>query len=512
VQSIKPDFKLKAHQFMLPYKTIIKIDPSCGLALYLQICNEFIKRISGGTIVSGQKLPSSRVLSELLGVNRRTVGTAYEELEAQGWIEIKAYKGSFVNSKLPIYNSKSLPKTNPKTAKSKSHFDILHTDLKSSETPREKRSNIKITIDAGYPDIRLAPIAELNRNLSALSKNRRHQNLMNYSDYFDGDDKLRLAIMDNLKSTRSILVDLENIFISRGSLMAFYLIFKALLNKGDQVIVGDVSFKVANRLVEMNQGSLIRVPVDEQGIDVDAIEKVCQKTSVKAVFVMPHHHNPTTVTLTAKRRMQLLMLAEKHRFAIIEDDYDYDFHFERSPILPMASSDTVGSVIYVGSLSKTIVPGLRTGYIVAPKNLVAAISQISRNMDCHGNHALERAIAILYQDGEIKRYHKKSLIIYHKRRNLFCQLLKEQLGEVVQFEVPKGGLAVWVKFDENYPVEQIKERALELGLRLPKSTFKNINGKKINAIRMGFASLEEVEMRVAVGLLKEAVDEVYENV
>ena len=328
---------------------------------------------------------------------------------------------------------------------------------------------------------------------------------MNYSDRFNGDDKLRLAIMDNLKSTRSISVDLENICITRGSLMAFYLIFKALLNKGDKVIVGDVSFKVANRLVEMNQGTLVQVPIDEEGMDVRAIEKICQKTRIKAVFVMPHHHNPTTVTLTAKRRMQLLILAEKYRFAIIEDDYDYEFHFERSPILPMASSDTRGSVVYVGSLSKTIAPGLRTGYIVAPKNLIAAISHLSRNMDCHGNHALERAIAILYQDGEIKRYHKKSLLVYHKRRDLFCQLLKEKLDDIVDFKVPKGGLAVWVEFDERYPIEQIQANALKLGLRLPKSIFKDIKNQKINAIRLGFASLEEAEMREAVELLRNAV-------
>lgn len=487
---------------MLPYKTILQIDTSSELSLYLQICNEFIKRISDGTIVSGQKLPSSRVLSELLEVNRRTVSAAYEELEAQGWIEIRPYKGSFVNSTLPLYSSRNLTKINVKAAKVEGHFDIAKVSLVK---PEQSKSNAKITIDAGYPDIRLAPITELNRNLNALSRSPRHRNLMNYSNSFNGDEKLRLALMENLKSTRSTFVELDNIFVTRGSLMAFYLIFKALLNKKDKVIVGDVSFKVANRLVEMNQGTLVRVPVDGQGMDVDAIEKICKKTSIKAVFVMPHHHNPTTVTLTAKRRMQLLMLAEKYRFAIIEDDYDYDFHFERSPILPMASSDTVGSVIYVGSLSKTIAPGLRTGYIVAPKNLIAAISQISRNMDCHGNHALERAIAILYQDGEIKRYHKKSLVIYHKRRDLFCQLLKEQLGDIVKFEVPKGGLAVWVKFDDQYPVEEIKKRALELGLRLPKSIFENMNGEKINAIRMGFASLEEEEMKEAVGLLKQTI-------
>ena len=490
---------------MLPYKTILQIDPNVDLALYLQICNAFIQRISDGTIVAGQKLPSSRMLSELLSVNRRTVSTAYEELEAQGWIEIKAYKGSFVSTQLPIYQSRSLQKIVHKAAKTKSHFDIPKADASLNPFPERDKSKIKITIDAGYPDIRLAPIKELNRNLSALAKSKRHQKLMNYSDHFNGDERLRKAIVDNLKSTRSIELDMENVFITRGSLMAFYLIFKTLLQPTDKVVIGDVSFKVANRLVKMNYGELVHVPVDEEGINVDAIEKVCQKTPIKAVFVMPHHHNPTTVTLSAKRRMQLLMLAEKYRFAIIEDDYDYDFHFERSPILPMASSDTLGSVIYVGSLSKTIAPGLRTGYILAPKDLIRSISHLSRNMDCHGNHALVRAIAILYEDGAIKRYHKKSLLIYHQRRDLFCQLLKAELGEVVQFDVPKGGLAVWVKFDERYPVEQIKNAAFNLGLQLPKSVFKDLHGKKVNAIRMGFASLEEAEMRAAVDLLGQAI-------
>ena len=155
---------------MLPYKTIIEIDTSSELALYRQICNEFIKRISDGTILSGQKLPSSRVLSELLCVNRRTVGTAYEELEAQGWIEIKPYKGSFVNATLPIYNSKPLSEAKAATAKEISHFELATKSINLDEGNRKQVPKIKTTIDAGYPDIRLAPIAELNRNLNVISK------------------------------------------------------------------------------------------------------------------------------------------------------------------------------------------------------------------------------------------------------------------------------------------------------------------------------------------------------
>lgn len=491
---------------MLPYKTIIIIERECGIPLYLQICNEFIKKISCGEIGSGLKLPGSRKMSELLEVNRRTIISAYEELEAQGWLEVKPNQGCFVSSRLPITQSRALAAGIERDHKAESIFE-LNDKLDFLDHYQSPKSNgSELVIDAGYPDVRLAPMRSLTKNISGIMNGKRSVKLLNYSDSFNGDLLLRKQVIKYLAETRSINVTTDNVMITRGSLMAFSNIFRVLLNAGDNVIVGDVSFKVANDIIRIAGGSLVKVPLDEQGLNVDEVEKACEKQPIRAVFIMPHHHNPTTVSLSAERRMKLLMLAEKYRFAIIEDDYDFDFHYNSSPILPMSSSDRAGSVIYVGSFSKTIAPGLRTGFIVAPANFINDLSRLSRFIDCHGNMAIERAIAMLFEEGEIRRHMKKALKTYHLRRNLFCQLLKDNLGNLVTFQVPEGGLAVWVTFHDDIDLSQLRDTALKNGLLISKSVFSDAEGNKLNAIRMGFASLNEQEIEEAMNLLKISVD------
>lgn len=493
---------------MLPYKTIISIDKECSIPLYLQICNEFIKKISCGEIGSGLKLPGSRKLSELLEVNRRTVISAYDELEAQGWLEVKPNQGCFVSSKLPITQSQPLESGIERDHKAESIFP-LNDKLDFLEYYQPPiSSGLALVIDAGYPDVRLAPMRSLTKNINGIMNGKRSVKLLNYSDSFNGDLFLRSQVVKYLAETRSINVTIDNVMITRGSLMAFSNIFRVLLEPGDNVIVGDVSFKVANDIIRIAGGNLVKVPLDDQGINVDEIEKACKKQSIRAVFIMPHHHNPTTVSLSAERRMKLLMLAEKYRFAIIEDDYDFDFHYSSSSILPMSSSDRAGSVIYVGSLSKTVAPGLRMGFIVAPANFINDLSRLSRFIDCHGNMAMERAIAMLFEEGEIRRHMKKALKTYHFRRDLFCKLLKEKLGDLVTFQVPEGGLAVWVTFDESINLPELRGAALEKGLLISKSVFSDAEGNKLNAIRMGFASLNEKEIEEAMILLKSSVDQI----
>lgn len=490
---------------MLPYKTIIAINRDCGVPLYLQICNEFIKKISAGAIASGLKLPGSRKLSELLEVNRRTVISAYEELEAQGWLEVKPNQGAFISSKIPITHGQPLEGGILYDHKEQSVFDLNEKLDFLEHYQQPDAAKPELVIDAGYPDVRLAPLRAMTKHMNGIITGKRSVKLLNYSDSFNGDSLLRKEVVKYLAETRSINVSIDNIMITRGSLMGFFNIFQVLLSKGDRVIVGDVSFRVANDIIRIAGGDLVKVPLDEDGIDVDAIEKTCQEGSVRAVFIMPHHHNPTTVSLSAERRMKLLILAERYRFAIIEDDYDYDFHYNSSPILPMASSDRSGSVIYVGSLSKTVAPGLRTGFIVAPSNFIKELSRLSRFIDCHGNMAQERAIAMLFEEGEIRRHMKKALKTYHIRRDLFCQLLKEKLGDLVSFKVPDGGLAVWATFDDAVNLDLLRETTLKNGLLISKSVFADAEGNRLNAIRMGFASLNEKEITEAMEILKTSV-------
>jgi len=292
--------------------------------------------------------------------------------------------------------------------------------------------------------------------------------------------------------------------ITRGSQLALYLLSKILLSKGDNVAVGDPNYYYADH-VFLNAGtSLVRIKVDDQGIDVDALEKICKRKTIKALYVTPHHHYPTTVTLTAARRIRLLSLAEKYGFIIIEDDYDYDFHYQSSPILPLVSADTRGMVIYIGTLSKTLAPFIRTGYIIAPQNLILELCRIRQLMDTQGDPIMELALAEMFQDGSINRHMKKALHTYHHRRDALCGLLKQKLSDVIDFKIPDGGLAIWAKFDKSVPLPPLAEKLKAENLILSPGLIHN-NSVPLNSTRMGFAWMNEKEAANAVDMMAKTI-------
>src|SRR5262249_30085891 len=150
--------------------------------------------------------------------------------------------------------------------------------------------------------------------------------------------------------------------------------------------------------------AVVPVPVDGDGIDVDALERLASHTPLRAVYVTPHHQYPTTVTLKAARRLALLALARAGRMAIVEDDYDHEFHYAGRPVLPLASADRAGLVVYIGTLSKVLAPGLRIGYLVAPPAVLRSASAIRSLLDTQGDQPTEAAVAALIEDGELQRH------------------------------------------------------------------------------------------------------------
>ena len=362
---------------MRPYKTLLSLDRTLRTPLYLQLANGFIHHIAAGVVPPSTKLPGSRSLAQLLGLNRRTVATAYEELAAQGWVQIRPSQGCFVSDALPTLNARSLPDAGRQTPKRVPSFTLHEPPFLRHDEPSPQG---KTLIDDGYPDVRLAPLDALGKNLAFLMRTPQTQSLMTYRQSFLGDLDLRRALMDYLAETRGLRVTPAHILLTRGSLMAFYLLFRTLLRPGEAVLVGTPGFAEGHRTIHLAGGELVYVPVDADGLQTDAVEAVCAKRSIRAVYIIPHHHYPTTVSLSAARRMHLLDLAERYGFAIVEDDYDYDFHYASSPLLPIASSDPHGAVAYVGSFSKTLAPSLRLGFIVAPEALIERVALRNRRL------------------------------------------------------------------------------------------------------------------------------------
>lgn len=289
--------------------------------------------------------------------------------------------------------------------------------------------------------------------------------------------------------------------------MAIFMLSTVLLQKDDLVIIGEVDYYYACKSFLNAGAQLVKVRIDEHGIDVDEVESICMKKKIRAVYVTAHHHFPTTVTLSAARRMKLLTLSEYYGFIILEDDYDYDFHYQSNPILPLASTDKLGMVVYIGSLSKTVAPAVRLGYIAAPLNLIRELAKLRQIIDVQGDPLLEQAIAELFVEGEIRRHMKKAIKEYRLRRDNMCALLKDKLSDVIEFKTPEGGLAIWAKFDKKVNLPELSSKLREKGLVLSSGVVHDsMAGKKLNSNRMGFGWMNPKEAEISVEILRKSID------
>lgn len=486
---------------MLPYKSLIQVSRQSNLALHIQICNSFIALITKGTLTSASALPSSRILADLIGVNRNTVKLAYEELINQGWADSVERKGIFVIANLPtlIKNNHIPPVFNADTQDSFAWNNRFEMPLTSVNFQKSA-----LTIDDGFPDVRLTPVDHLMREYRSISKRFYGKNFLKYGDS-KGSERLRVALSTYLSDTRGLSVNQDNILITKGSQMGIYLASQLLLSAYDFIAVGNSNYGPADYTFKHLGAQLIRVPIDEFGMDVDYLEVILEQKTIKAVYIIPHHHFPTTVTMSMERRLKLLNLAKKHRFAIIEDDYDYDFHYNNKPYIPLASIDHNHNVIYIGSITKTFAPALRIGFLIGPSKFVEGASALRQIIDKQGDSLLEEAFASLIENGDLERHFRKSLKIYKHRRDLFCSILYSDFSNIIEYNIPEGGLAVWSVFDKSINLKNLSQSAEKRGLCIGDGIFYINEIFNANGLRLGFASLNESEMQQAFEILKKVL-------
>lgn len=481
-------------------KELVTVDHHSDTPVYLQITNAFIQNIRRGRLRKGLKLPGSREAAELLGINRMTMVAAYQELDAQGWIEMLPRKGTFVRSDLPLLTpAKISGESRIVTLPSGTAFSYDEKRIVPAPVHDFPASGALILND-GFPDARLMPVDELMRTMRSLSRLPANRKYLMYGGA-QGTEALREKLAAFLADTRGLPVTKNNILITRGAQMGIYLAASIIVSPGEDIIVGAPGYFSGNLTFQQVGARINAVPVDEEGMNIEAVEKLCKKKKIRLVYVIPHHHNPTTVMLTPERRLRLLQLAAKYKFAIIEDDYDYDFHYSSKPMMPMASLDSNGSVVYIGTLTKTLAPAIRIGFMVAPENFIRTATYLRKHIDTQGDSLMENAIAQLYSDGTISRYIKRSVKIYKERRDHFCNLLHNELGEHVSFRAPDGGMSVWTKFMTS-SLPEVAVKAAKKGLIMNDGTKHNSPAVQYNATRLGFASLNEKEQEQAVKILK----------
>ncbi|WP_428665659.1 PLP-dependent aminotransferase family protein [Runella sp.] len=488
---------------MIAYQSHLVIDKTAKQPAYLQLANQMTNLIRGGELRAGQKLLGSRQLALFLNIHRKTVVQAYDELLAQGWLESRAGSGTYVVENLPEMTPQPLADSQKLIINPAKTAGFLFNEAPHLQRP-VLLSSFQFHLDDGFPDPRLAPLNELTR---AYRSNLLHGNSYVRLGYGDtkGSAWLRRELADYLNETRGLKITLENVLILRGTIMGLYLVSTSLLKKGDNVVVGSLSWAGANMNFMQAGANVLKLSVDEYGPVVEELEQLCKKQPIRLVYLTSHHHYPTTVALRADRRLKLLQLAEEYGFIVFEDDYDYDFHYLSKPLLPLASADRAGMVLYCGSFTKAISPAFRVGYLVGPENVINHLAQLRRIIDRQGDLILENSFAELLQSGVIQRHLRKSLRAYRERRDVFCELLRTTLGNCLDFQVPDGGMAVWTQFDKSIDLALLAEKAEKKDLFFSNGMHHNSPGSALNATRLGFASSTPEELEQCVDILKSVI-------
>ena len=484
-------------------KSLIHFDKSSASPVYIQISQQIINAIQRSYLEGGSLLPGTRIFSQLINVHRNTAVAVYDELASQGWVEIIANKGTFI----------SVPEQRTATIKARSNRigDLynfaeitgfpFHPSFHLSST--KEFSDAKYELNDGQPDLRLHPIHEFSKWYGASMKRK------SLISKWNQNKKTRYSVFENqlcnyLNATRGLHINPKNVISTRSTEMSLYIISQLLIRPKDVVLVGDLSNYAANMIFQQSGATIKTIPIDEQGLNIDYIKTHFVKGAIRCVYICANRDYPTTVSLIAERRLKLLQLAKEYQFAIIEDDYDYDFQFEGLPMLPMASSDANGMVIYLGKLGQSLFPSFQTGFVVAPENLISEAKNYLQMLDRQGDLTQEQMLSELIYEGEIHRLLKKNILVYKQRRDFLYQCLEENFKDAIRFKKPTGGLAIWLQFNTVISLVQLSEQALRHDLFLPKTIL--YQDKDTCAIRLGFGHLNEEEIEIVVKKLKQAYD------
>ena len=474
---------------MAEWTPALFLDPRSRDPVYLQIAHALMKEIHRGRFRPGDPLPGYRTLAEQLGVSRNTVMSAYHELQVEGWVVSAPGEGSAVARRIPAHLPARLQSRNEVPRAGGDGIGFALGPEPAPPTAGGQRGLLEVA--SGVPDPRLLPGAALARAYRrALLRSRGGPE----SGDPQGHLKLREALSRMLSNTRAISAGAERILVTRGSQMALVLVAQALASPGDTVAVEALGARRAWDAFVRAGARCLPVPIDGEGLRIDALESLLGETPVRAVFVTPQRQYPTLAVLSAERRARLLELAAEHRFAVIEMDPDSEFHFEGRPQAPLASRDPAQVVVHVGTLSKIFSPDLRLGFVVGPAPLLARMNALRATLDRHGDAVLERAMAELMEDGELQRHLNRMDKVYRSRRDALCAGLAETLYGKLSVDRPSGGLAIWARVDAAIDVDAWAARALERGVSFQPGRRFSFDGSKVPGLRLGFSNYPEPEL------------------
>jgi GntR family transcriptional regulator/MocR family aminotransferase len=441
----------------------IPLDRQSDIPLYRQIEAFLRQGILSGSLPTDTRLPASRQLAGDLGVNRITVDNAYAELEADGLIASRVGSGTYVLSPYPL-----LPQTSDEHRAS---WPLWQQDvLARSEAARRTTPDAMLKA-AGHPhpinfasgigDPHLFPVKDFRKVIQTVLQ-RDDITALEYGEN-NGYAPLRSTIA-HILANQGLQVSPGNVMITSGSQQALALVAQLLLRPGDVVLVESPTHGGVLGLFRFLDLKIVGIPTDENGMQVEKLERLLQQHHPRLIYTIPNFHNPTGVCMSGQRRRQLLALADSYNIPILEDDFVGDLRYEGRGQPTLKALDASGSVIYVSTFSKMLMPGLRVGFLVAHGPIYDMLVEFKRSNDVATSNLIQRALEAYVTVGRYQAHLRRSCQIYRKRRDAILAAISQYLPSNVHVIPPQGGLFVWLRLPDELSANALLPLACREGV------------------------------------------------
>jgi len=474
-----------------------------NIPIYHQLYDYLRATILAGQIKRGTRLPSTRALADELGVSRNTVLSAYDQLFAEGYLEAVGGKGTFVTHTLPealLLPGKARRGGQQPVKRSHALSERARTLLATPTMPSSpfaQRTNQ--AFETGIPALNQFPY-ELWAKLLSRQAHGLHPNRLMYQ-HVAGYRPLREAIADHVILARQVRCTPEQVIIVSGSQGGLYLAARVLLNPGDEVWIEDPGYLGARRALLAAGARLVPIPVDGDGLNVDV--GIRQSPQARMAYLTPSHQFPLGVTLSLRRRLDLLAWAKRAGAYILEDDYDSEFRFAGRPLAALQGLDDSESVIYVGTFSKVLFPALRLGYVIVPPDLMDAFLAFRASTDYHPPILEQVALTDFITEGHFTRHIRRMRTLYATRRWMLLDALQDS---PLEMDASEAGMHLVGWLPAGVPDQVAAQHATEHQVRvLPISTFAMENQMR-GGLVLGYAAVDEPEIQRGAEQLLRALD------
>jgi GntR family transcriptional regulator, regulator for abcA and norABC len=470
-----------------------KPDRKAKKPIYKQLAEYIENGIADGTFPPDKPLPSERYLAKELNINRSTVVSAYDELEANGLIQRNRGSGTTISKDIWGITKKRIPSWNRYIEAGTFLPNLPVTQRIRKEMEEQKLINLA----SGELSEDLIPM----NTLREITSTRSFIGRLGY-DHPQGNAILRTTITKHVKDYRNIETNPSSILITSGAQQALHLVVQCLLKPGDAVVIENPSYHYNLPIFRSAGLKTYYLPVNNDGVDPNELLELHKKHRIRMIFLNPAFQNPTGTLLKENQRKAILEISSEHGIPVVEDDPYSLTSFKGEQVSTLKSLDKHGNVLYISSLSKFVASGLRIGWIIGPKSVIERLSDAKQIID-FGHASFTQWIANDFLESEHFNSHIKRLVRQLEiRRNQIVSSLNHFLNDQVEFTIPQGGIHIWCKLRRDLDEMKLLENSIKRGvIYVPGSTM----GSQKGFARFTFARENEEAINEGIKRFAEAL-------